>query len=159
MDHFFKGMWGKFGTGDGEFNLPCGIAVDSNNNIYVSDTANHRIQKFDINGDFIRKWGVFGTGDGQFNKPKGIATFSGNSLLVVDTYNNRIQEFSRDGNFITKFGSGGNQPGQFNRPIDVAINKLTGLHYILDPYNNRVQIYHWDPGIGVNPFSDLALPE
>ena len=38
--------WGSLGTGDGQFNTPHGIAVDSSNNIYVADTNNARIQKF-----------------------------------------------------------------------------------------------------------------
>jgi len=37
MDHHFKGLWGSRGTGDGEFEFPRGIAVDSDDNNYVSD--------------------------------------------------------------------------------------------------------------------------
>ena len=47
-----------------------GIAVDSEDNVYVADTSNHRIQKFDSNGNFITKWGSEGTGNGEFKKPK-----------------------------------------------------------------------------------------
>ena len=38
------------GTGDGEFNLPAGVATDSSNNVYVADTTNNRIQKFNSSG-------------------------------------------------------------------------------------------------------------
>ena len=38
--------WGTQGSGDGEFNLPVGIAVESSGNVYVADQGNHRIQKF-----------------------------------------------------------------------------------------------------------------
>ncbi|MBI4378159.1 MAG: SBBP repeat-containing protein [Nitrospinae bacterium] len=37
---------GSSGTGDGQFNHPVGIAVDSSGNVYVADEYNHRIQKF-----------------------------------------------------------------------------------------------------------------
>jgi DNA-binding beta-propeller fold protein YncE len=43
----FLTTWGSYGSGDGEFNSPCGVAVDgSGNNVYVADTSNNRIQKF-----------------------------------------------------------------------------------------------------------------
>ena len=39
-------QWGRLGSGDGEFNHPEAIAVDSKGNVYVMDTGNYRIQKF-----------------------------------------------------------------------------------------------------------------
>jgi DNA-binding beta-propeller fold protein YncE len=60
------------GVGEGEFNGPHGIAIDSLENVYVVDSFNNRVQKFTSDGTFIREWGSFGTGDGQFNNPIGI---------------------------------------------------------------------------------------
>ncbi len=39
-------VWGKSGTGEGDFNRPIGVATDAQGAVYVSDTMNHRIQKF-----------------------------------------------------------------------------------------------------------------
>lgn len=39
-------QWGNYGSGDGQFNYPRGVAVDSGGNVYVVDTSNHRIQVF-----------------------------------------------------------------------------------------------------------------
>ena len=65
---------GIFGTGDGQFNLPFGVAVNpSTGNVYVADTNNHRIQVFDTSGTFITKFGISGSGDGQFSAPVGVA--------------------------------------------------------------------------------------
>ena len=49
------------------------IAIDPNNNIYVVDSHNSRIQKFNPDGEFITKWGSNGPENGQFSNPSGIA--------------------------------------------------------------------------------------
>lgn len=99
----FIKAWGKFGTGNSEFNDPKGIAVDSNNDIYVVDEDNHRVQKFDLNGQFIKSWGSPVTGDGQFSLPWDIAFNSlTGSILVSDIRNDNIQTFTTDGMFSGK---------------------------------------------------------
>jgi DNA-binding beta-propeller fold protein YncE len=159
MDHFFRGMWGSHGTGDGQFEAPFDIGVDSNDDIYVTDRDLHRVQKFTRTGDFIRKWGEFGIGGGsRFRDPHGIACFPGNSLLVADYGNLRIQEFSDDGVFITEWDGSGIPGNRFNLPIGVAINKTNGMHYISERGGDRVQRFHWDPGV-VGPFPDEILEE
>jgi tripartite motif-containing protein 71 len=42
----FITKWGSQGEGDGQFDRPSGVAVDSSGNVYVADARNHRIQKF-----------------------------------------------------------------------------------------------------------------
>lgn len=83
-------QWGSEGTADGQFSYPYGIAVDSSGNVYVTDLLNHRIQKFDSNGNFITKWSYSGE---QFY-PRGITVDSSNNVYVTDWNNNRIQVFS-----------------------------------------------------------------
>lgn len=51
-----NGVVGRFGTGEGEFNQPWGIAVDRDGNVYVSDAGNNRIQIFDSQGHFRSQW-------------------------------------------------------------------------------------------------------
>ena len=67
-----------------------GIAVDSAGNIYVVDSGNNRVQKFDSNGNFLLKWGSLGSADGQFATPLGIAVNSAGKVYVVDA-ENRLQ--------------------------------------------------------------------
>jgi DNA-binding beta-propeller fold protein YncE len=69
------------------------VAVDSSNNIYVSDLNHDRIQKFDDNGRFITKWGSQGIRDGQFKQPRGVDVDSSNNIYVVETAGNRVQKF------------------------------------------------------------------
>lgn len=89
----FLTKWGSNGNGDGQFSFPSGLAVDSLGNVYVADTGNHRIQKFDASGNFLAKWGSEGNGDGQFSNPAGVAVDSLGNVYVADTGNHRIQKF------------------------------------------------------------------
>ena len=61
--------WGSRGSDKGEFKIPHSIAIDSFENLFVTDTANHRIQKFTSNGTFLMQWGTFGNKTGEFNEP------------------------------------------------------------------------------------------
>lgn len=90
----FALKWGSSGSGEGQFDSPFGVAVDGSGNVYVVDTYNHRIQKFDTYGAFLAKWGSQGSGDGQFDGPVGVAVDSSGNVYVTDTGNSRIQKFS-----------------------------------------------------------------
>jgi DNA-binding beta-propeller fold protein YncE len=135
----FSFKWGSSGSGDGEFSTPVGIATDSSGNVYVSDQDNNRIEKFDMNGNFLKKWGSGGTGDGEFSKPRGIAIDSDDNVYVADSGNNRIQKFDSEGNYLLKWGSGGSNYGEFSNPCGVAIS--LGRVYVTDFFNNRVQVF------------------
>ena len=52
----------------------------------------------------------------------------------------------------------GSEPGEFVHPRSVAINKISSLHYITDYYNHRIQRFHWDPGVVVEPLPDVNTP-
>jgi len=77
----------------GQLRSPWGIVVDGQGDVFVSDTGNQRVQKFDREGNFITQWGGFGNGPGQFNFPYGIAVDARGSVFVVDSANTRVQQF------------------------------------------------------------------
>lgn len=71
-----KTMWGEKGVSQGQFNQPGGVAVDSDNNVYVSDTSGYStrmIQQFSPNGTFVNGFGTFGNGPQYFAGPSGLA--------------------------------------------------------------------------------------
>src|ERR671922_3046903 len=76
--------WGSFGTADGQFLGPFGVAVDSSGNVYIGDCENDRIQIFDSDGNFITKWGSEGSGDGEFECPHGVAIDPLDNVYVAD---------------------------------------------------------------------------
>jgi hypothetical protein len=67
---------GIAGSGDGQFNDPMGIGLDSTGNVYVADTGNDRVQKFTSDGNFQMQFGAHGAGNGQFNGVKDVAVDS-----------------------------------------------------------------------------------
>lgn len=103
-DYVFVLKWGSYGDADGKFYLPTGVAIDLFGNVYVADTENYRIQKFDSEGNFLTKWGSFGKANGQFRRPYDVAVDLFGNVYVADTYNHRVQKFDSNGNFITKWG-------------------------------------------------------
>ena len=91
----FSFAFGTPGSGNGQFQVPFGIAVDSGGNIYVADTSSSRVQVFNPSGVFQFAFGSFGSGNGQFFLPYGIAVGSGGKIYVTDSGNSRVQVFSQ----------------------------------------------------------------
>lgn len=135
----FVSKWGGQGGGGGLFNYPTGIAIDVDGNVYVADTLNNRIQKFDPNGNFVTMWGKQGYGDGEFYSPLGVAVDSAGFIYVAGGNSAYIQKFDSDGNFVLKWGTGGEGDGQFRSPSGIAVDDETGHVYVTDTGNHRVQ--------------------
>ena len=66
-DGKFIKAWGHHGSGQGEFNVPHGLAMDSAGRLYVADRANNRIQIFDQDGKFVAEWKQFGRPSGVYH--------------------------------------------------------------------------------------------
>jgi hypothetical protein len=134
----FVSKWGSYGTGDGEFANPVGVAVASDGSVYVADYDNSRIQKFTSAGVFVSQWGTFGTGDGEFQNPHGVTVASDGSVYVADIDNSRIQKFTSAGVFVSQWGTFGTGDGEFSEPTGVAVAS-DGSVYVADLDNHRIQ--------------------
>jgi DNA-binding beta-propeller fold protein YncE len=73
----------------GQLNNPTGIAVDVAGDLFVLDTWNLRVQKFDAAGNFLLQLGGFGTDQGQFSYPEAIAADAAN-VYVADVVNDYV---------------------------------------------------------------------
>ena len=111
------GVTGSSGSGPGQLDFPKGVTADATG-VYVADSENHRVTKFDLNGGFAASWGTQGQGDGQFNFPFGILA-TGGSVWVADSYNHRLQKFTPAGAHLLNVGTPPGA-GEFYYPADVT---------------------------------------
>ena len=120
------------------FEYVSGVAVDKDDNIYVSDNGNHCLYKFNKNGELLERVGKNGSGPGEFDSPLGVAV-AGDCVFVCDHDNHRVQVLTRELQPVKQFGSRGSGDGQFNGPESIAVDS-EGMLYVAD-YNHRVQVF------------------
>lgn len=139
--------FGQAGSNPGEFNAPRAIAVGPDGSIYVADSLNHRVQKFDSAGRFLAQVGGQGTGPGQFQEPWGVAVGPDGSVYVADTWNHRVQKFDPNLKFVAAWGGFATAgpdpqavPGRFYGPRDVAVDG-SGRVFVTDTGNKRIQVF------------------
>ncbi|MBO9634517.1 MAG: hypothetical protein J7578_15490 [Chitinophagaceae bacterium] len=127
--------------GSNLFVMPHGLAVDKENNIWVTDIGLHQVFKFTYDGKLLLKLGIAnkpGKDSTHFNKPTDIAIAPDGSFFVSDGYgNSRIIKFSPEGKYLSEWGNPGSQPGELEIPhaLCIAGNRL----FVADRENNRVQ--------------------
>ena len=145
------------GAGDGEFAGASGIAFDADDNLYVVDIKNHRVQLFTKDGQFISNWGSQGSAQGELETPWGICVDNNGDVYVADWGNNRVQKFSPDGKFLVQFGSADAKAGDLDHPSGVAVDS-EGDVYITDWANHRVQVYGPDGKFVTTLVGDAQTP-
>jgi sugar lactone lactonase YvrE len=79
------------------FHIPSDVAKDDQGNIYILDAGNHRIQKFDPDGNYIETIGNRGQGPGEFYLPLSLDIDTRGYLYVSDPQNQRVQILKPDG--------------------------------------------------------------
>lgn len=162
------------GAGDGNialatnFSAPNGVCIDRAGNLYIADTANHRVRKVEPDGSqrtiagdgFGDNFGLGRfAGDGSpaiqasLNAPRGVSVDSLGTVYIADTGNHRIRKVTPDGLITTVAGDGytnSNGTGRFsgdsgaavsaslNNPTSLTITS-NGTIYIADTSNHRIR--------------------
>ena len=126
------------------FNEPWGVAVGLDGSVYVTDTWNNRIEKFNAAGQFIKMWSSAASTTDVFYGPRGLAVDANGHLYVADTGNKRVVVFDANGNYLTQFGSAGLDPGEFDEPVGVTVD-ASGNVYVTDTWNQRLQTFSPSP--------------
>ena len=116
--------FGSWGSGDGQFDSPLGIALRGDV-MYVSDQSNHRIQTLTLSGTFVSKFGVKGSGDGMLSSPRGVCVDHDGRVFVADSGNSRVSVFSEDGSFCYHIVDSSNK---LANPYGLAFDPSGNLH-------------------------------
>lgn len=107
------------------------LAEDSSGNIFIVDTNNQRVKKYDQNGNFLLQFGSEGTGNGQFTYVSSIAIDSVGNVFVADEQ--RVQKFTNSGVFVSVFAT----PGEVN---GIAIDASDNV-YVTLPLTSEIEKY------------------
>ncbi|HLP63187.1 T9SS type A sorting domain-containing protein [Flavobacterium sp.] len=133
------------------FNGLTGVAMDSQNNLFVADYYNNKIRKIDALGNVttFAGTGVPGSNDGAsteatFNYPASISIDSHDNLFLTDENNNKIRKITSDGTTTTYAGSGtvGSDEGlaltaSFNHPTGLVVDGT--VVYVSDYQNHKIR--------------------
>jgi sugar lactone lactonase YvrE len=132
-------VWGEAG-GDVSFRNPNAIAIDSQDNVYITEFGGDRVQKFTPDGVLLLQWGGSGGDDGQLRRPTGIAIDRLDRVYVAESGNSRVQKFSSDGEWLATFGGNGRGLGEFLSAMVVIVDTQDRV-YVSDWGNHRVQVF------------------
>jgi len=141
MDGAILQSIGKRGNGPVEFNLPTEV-VARNQDLFVVDAMNFRVQFLNRSGRFETEVGRVGDSSGAMFRPKGIAVDSEGHLYVVDGLWGVVQIFDRDGQLLYYFGAHGTGLGEFQLPAGLFIDHEDRI-FVVDSYNRRVQVFRY----------------
>ncbi len=119
---------------------PRDVKVDSQGQVYVSDTGNKRIRVYTSDGVHVRDIGSGGSAEGQVDEPSGLALHPDGRLFVADYWNRRISVFNTGGAFMYTFPVRAWYDEQGNRPY-LAVDPQRDYIYVTDPDAGRVLVY------------------
>jgi len=125
---------------DDQIQLPSNIALDKDENVYVTDSFGPNVVVYSKSGKRLRVIGQ------DLVRPTGIALDKERGLVyVADTSQNveqghKVQVYTLDGRLVREIGRRGDAEGEFNFPTYLALDKV-GRLYVADSANARVQIF------------------
>lgn len=133
--------WGEPGDKPGEFHSPIGLAMNSRDELFVTDLNNARVQKFSENGTYL----------GQFDLPRdvpnrktnivgGIALDPEGQIYLSFMVQHKLVVYTETGKLVREWGKRGKAEGEFQQPGGIVVAP-TGEVYVADQGNHRIQVF------------------
>jgi peptidylamidoglycolate lyase len=132
-DGHYVRHFGTFGNGDGQFNLPHGVTMDTQGRIYVADRGNSRVQVFDKSGKFLAKWTDVGQPWDVYYAAQE------NAIYMCDGGSDRIVKLSTEGKVLGELSHFGHGPGELDFAHAIAVSPDGADIYVAEIKNWRVQ--------------------
>lgn len=117
---------GSRGVGPGQFYMPTHLALDREENLFVTDTGNFRVQKFGPDFKLLTQIGGHGDTLGKFAWPKGIDVDTHGRLYVADSRFYNVQIFDPLGKLLLFFGAPGHDGGFVELPAGISVSPWPG---------------------------------
>lgn len=138
-----KGSWkfdfGSEGKGKGQFKHPLGIDISDKGRVFITDAGNHRVQAFDLKGNFLYMFKLRTKTDTHAPDPADIvASKLKDYLYISDNENHKIKVFKQNGDFEFEWGKFGEEQGEFRYPGIMTPNEFNEI-FVVDVLNTRVQ--------------------
>ena len=133
-DGKFLFAFGSKGSGPGCFVNPTGIAFGSDGLVYVVDVMNECVCVWSKEGNFRRHFPCK-------YRPLYIAATNDNHLLITSLSSHTVMVYTFEGELIHQFGAQGSDPGRFNSPWGICVHNASGLVYVVDMVNKRIQVF------------------
>jgi RHS repeat-associated protein len=108
--------------GEGLIGRAEGIAVDRDDQVWVSASSRGELVVFGEDGEHLKDVGSHGSEPGQIGEPQGLAIDAGGHVWVADYSNARVEQFNEAGEYLGQFGSEGASAGRFSGPYGIAVD-------------------------------------
>lgn len=102
---------------------PVGVAVNQQDEVFITQWDGHCITVFGSNGEYLRSFGSYGHLRGRFWYPHGIAVDNVGNIFIADLNHNRVQKFSSQGDFLAEANTG-------SSPRGISFNAYNCLVYV-----------------------------
>lgn len=102
----YSWKFGAYGSLEGQFTEPNGVAMNRDDDIVIADTNNNRVQLFNKFGKFKYQFGCVPTVEGNLLFPNRVAVTTGGDVVVTERApTHQVQVYNQYGQFVRKFGS------------------------------------------------------
>lgn len=128
---------GSRGGGNGQFQSPSGVAVDTDGSIWVTDTTRDIVQHLTATGAYLGKLASPGLGDNRLQIGWDVEVH-GDYVFVSDAETDKIKVWTKAGVFVTAFGGTGTELGRFQEPKGMDLT-ADGRLFVVEEAGERVQ--------------------